>query len=75
MEFRVFVLNFQLIKEFCKITGALETSFSDKWAEFETAIFKYTPFEEKRAVKNVMAEFNRYNSVDPDSPGIVYLRL
>ena len=56
----LFVL--QMIKEFCQLTGAVESSFMAKWIEFETAVFKYAPLEEKRAVKSVMTEYKRYTS-------------
>lgn len=49
-------LYFQMMSEFCQITGVDENTLSDKWERCHKSIRKYAPLEQKKSVKSLLQD-------------------
>ena len=62
----------QMLKEFCSLTGAEESTFKENWKKYEDLAFKYAPLEQKRSVKLLLSQ---YMAEEQDDAGDLCLQL
>ena len=61
----------QMLNEFCALTGAEESNFTEAWGKYEKLVFQYAPLEKKKSVTNLLQQ---YQADDSDNAGI-YMTL
>ena len=46
-----------MLHEFCSLTGAEESKFVKAWEKYAKLVFMYGPLEKKKAIKNLLIEY------------------
>ena len=57
----------QMLKEFCLITGAVESKISSNWANMQKQVLLYAKDEPRKSVQKLLKRYNEYKEEENES--------
>ena len=56
-----------MLKEFCLITGAVESKISSNWADMQKQVLLYAKDEPRKSVQKLLKQYNEYKEEENES--------